>query len=188
MSATSDNRTLVDDGLGVEPLSDDESAFWRSLARALIVVPRVLEEDLERSEHLSLNQYSIMVFLSEAEGRQMRIGDLAARTSLTMSGITRLIDRLAVDGLVERKRCPDDGRGYFAVLTENGLERLRGAYPAHLASVRRHVIDHLAGFDLEALSLAFWRFGAGQWPREVPAPLPSPGSVLVGRTGTAESC
>jgi DNA-binding MarR family transcriptional regulator len=142
------------------PLTAAESAFWRAFARALIVVPRVLDEDLDRSERLSLNQYSVLVFLSESEDRKMRIGDLARRTALTMSGITRLIDRLAHDGLVERQQCATDGRGYDAVLTDHGLERLQKAYPAHLASVRRHVIDHLAGFDLTALSSAFWRVGA----------------------------
>jgi DNA-binding MarR family transcriptional regulator len=127
--------------------------------RALVVVPRVLDEDLDRAEHLSVNQYSILVFLSEADGRQMRIGDLAETTSLTISGITRLVNRLAGDGLVERRRCEDDGRGFYAVLTDRGLERLERAYPTHLASARRHVMDHLSEFDLEALSQAFMQFG-----------------------------
>jgi DNA-binding MarR family transcriptional regulator len=61
--------------------------------------------------------------------------------------------------LVERRRCAEDGRGFFAVLTERGLERLQRAYPTHLISARRHVIDHLAGFDLEDLTAAFMQFG-----------------------------
>ena len=76
--------------------------------RALVVVPRVLDEDLDEAERLSVNQYTILVFLSEARDRQMRIGDLADVTSLTISGITRLVNRLVADGLVERKRCEDD--------------------------------------------------------------------------------
>jgi len=142
-----------------KPLSRSEAAFWQSLMRALVVVPRVLDEDLDEAERLSVNQYTILVFLSEAQDRQMRIGDLADITSLTISGITRLINRLVADGLVERKRCEDDGRGFYAVLTDRGFERLERAYPTHLASARRHVMDHLNGFDLNALAQAFMHFG-----------------------------
>ena len=142
-----------------KPLSRSEAAFWQSLMRALVVVPRVLDEDLDEAERLSVNQYTILVFLSEAQDRQMRIGDLADVTSLTISGITRLVNRLVADGLVERKRCEDDGRGFYAVLTDHGLQRLEQAYPTHLASARRHVMDHLTGFDLEALAQAFMHFG-----------------------------
>ena len=99
------------------------------------------------------------MFLSEAEGRKLRIGDLAKRLSLSISGIARLVNRLVEEGLVERNRCQEDGRGFNAVLIGRGLERLERAYPAHLASARRHVIDHLAGFDLEELSKAFMRIG-----------------------------
>ena len=127
--------------------------------RALVVVPRVLDEDLDESERLSLHQYAVLMFLSEAADRRMRIGDLACHTSLTISGVTRLVNRLADEGLVERVRCDDDGRGFFAVLTQEGMTRLESAYPAHLASARRHVIDHLAGFDLEELATAFMFFG-----------------------------
>jgi DNA-binding MarR family transcriptional regulator len=127
--------------------------------RALVVVPRVLDEDLAEAERLSVNEYSVLVFLSQAEGRTMRIGDLAQHTWLTISGMTRLVKRLSDGGLVERRRCEEDGRGFDVVLTRRGFERLERAYPAHLASARRHVMDHLAGFDLDALAQAFMRFG-----------------------------
>jgi len=142
-----------------KPLDRSETAFWQSLMRALVVVPRVLDEDLAEAERLSVNQYSILVFLSAAPDRRMRLGDLADTSSLTISGITRLVDRLAEDGLVERRRCEDDGRGFYAVLTRRGFERLERAYPTHLASARRHVMDHLAGLDLDALAAAFMHFG-----------------------------
>ena len=141
------------------PLTRGEAAFWHSLMRALVVLPRVLDDDLDRAEHLSLHEYGVLLFLSEAEGQKMRIGDLARRLSLTISGITRLVNRLVDDGLVERNRCEEDGRGFNAVLTRRGLERLERAYPAHLASARRHVIDHLTDFDLDELSKAFMRIG-----------------------------
>ncbi len=154
----------------LQPLDPSEAAFWQSLMRALVVVPRVLDEDLDEAERLSVNQYEILMFLSEAGGRQMRIGDLAESTSLTISGITRLVNRLAADGLVERKRCEDDGRGFYAVLTGRGLERLERAYPTHLASARRHVMDHLTGFDLDALARAFMEFGSERYTVFGPRP------------------
>lgn len=127
--------------------------------RVLVVVPRLLDEDLDRAERLSLNQYGVLTLLSEHEGQQMRIGDLAECTSLTISGMTRLITRLAAEGLVERRRCTEDGRGFYAALTEKGFDRLKRAYPTHLASARRHVMDHLSELDLGPLSTAFMSFG-----------------------------
>jgi len=150
---------MTPSGAKPKPLTRAEAAFWSSLMRALRVIPRVLEEDLEEAERMSLNEYSILMFLSQAEGWRLRIGDLAQCTSLTISGITRLVSRLADEGLVERQRCDDDGRGFHAVLTEQGLARLERAWPAHLASARRHVIDHLTGFDLDELAEAFMRIG-----------------------------
>jgi DNA-binding MarR family transcriptional regulator len=88
----------------------------------------------------------------------MQLGDLAARTSLTVSGITRIVDRLAAEGLVERVRAGDDARICFAVLTDAGFERLRRAYPVHLAGVRRHVIDRLGDLEFEKLAAAFATF------------------------------
>jgi DNA-binding MarR family transcriptional regulator len=150
--------------------------------RALVVVPKVLDEDLDRAERLSRNQYSVLAGLSEADGWAMRLGDLAERTGLTISGITRLVSRLADDGLIARRRCGDDGRGFDAVLTQRGFERLERAYPAHLASARRQVIDHLRGFDLEALGQAFGHFGeeedVDEKGREA---LPQPGGRSRGR-------
>jgi DNA-binding MarR family transcriptional regulator len=145
-----------------KPLNHAEAAFWVALMRALKVLPKVLEEDLEATERMSLNEYAILMFLSQADGWKMRIGDLAQCTSLTISGMTRLVSRLVDEGLVDRQQCDDDGRGFHAVLTQRGFERLERAYPTHLASARRHVIDHLSGLDLEELATAFMRIGAEQ--------------------------
>lgn len=142
----------------LKPLDTAENAFWRAFVRSLVVVPRVLNAELEEAEHLSLNDYSVLVLLSESEGRRTQLGDLAARTSLTISGITRVVDRLVGEGLVERVRGSDDARIYFAVLTNPGYERLKRAYPVHLAGVRRHVIDRLSDLELEKIAQAFATF------------------------------
>jgi DNA-binding MarR family transcriptional regulator len=90
--------------------------------------------------------------LSEAPEGSLRMSQLANYVSLTGSGLTRVVERLSRRGLVERVRPESDGRGQCAVLTPAGVERLKEAWPTHVASVRRHVLDHLAGLDLDAFA------------------------------------
>ena len=136
------------------PLTADEEAMWRALAQVLTVLPRRLEADLVESSGLTLSEYKVLVDLSEAPGRSLRMHQLVTLNLLTNSGTTRVVDRLERDGYIERTRTADDGRGQVAVLTAAGLRRLQGAYPSHLASVRTHVVEHLGTMDLGALRLA----------------------------------
>lgn len=139
------------------PLSPDEEAVVRALGRASVVVPRVLEADLVREQGLALTEYWTLMALSEAPERRLRMSQLAAERNLSVSGMTRVVTRLEAAGLVERVRCPGDARGSNAVLTDAGLARLEAAYPTHLASVRRHVIDYLGQADLPGLADALAR-------------------------------
>jgi DNA-binding MarR family transcriptional regulator len=140
------------------PLTADEDAVVRAFGRAVITVPRALDADLLRGQGMSLSEYNALMNLSEAPGHRLRIGDLAAACALSISGMTRIVNRLQEQDLVRRQRSPDDGRGWNAVLTETGLDRLRQAWPTHLASMRRHVLDHLQALDLPALTAALQRF------------------------------
>ncbi len=126
-----------------EPLSGTEERLWRSLQRLLVALPRALDEDLLRSTGLSLTQYIVLMHLSESDGNRMRMTDLAVATALSASRITRLVETLRMQGLVVKRPHATDARGSMAVLTEAGRQRLLGAYPAHLASARRRVIDRL---------------------------------------------
>jgi DNA-binding MarR family transcriptional regulator len=87
------------------------------------------------------------------------MSDLAARLQLSLSGTTRIVARLEVDGLLKRVRCDQDARGANAVLTYSGLKRLQAAWPTHLASVRRHIVDHLDDVDLPQFAAALEAFG-----------------------------
>jgi DNA-binding MarR family transcriptional regulator len=138
----------------VKPLTPEEEAAWRALGRAVLVIPRVLDGDLLESEGLNMTEYSVLMNLSEAPDRSLRMSDLANYVSITVSGLTRVVDRLSRQGLVERVRAESDGRGQVAVLTSAGLRRLERAWPTHLASVRRHVMDHLSELDLAAFARA----------------------------------
>jgi DNA-binding MarR family transcriptional regulator len=146
-------------GPKVVPLSAHEEAFLRAWSRAALTVPRALESDLLIGQGMSLSEYTALMHLSEAPGRTLRMSDLASACALSLSGMSRIVGRLETQGLVERERASCDGRGLNAVLTEAGMVRLRRAWPTHLASVRRHVMDHLSELDLPAVTAALHRFG-----------------------------
>jgi DNA-binding MarR family transcriptional regulator len=155
MSATpgpSSGADALPDGLA--PLSAEEEAVMRALGRLMLVLPRVMDADLERTQRMSLSEYSALRHLSETPGHRMRMSELAAACDMSLSGMTRLAGKLESLGYLERVRCERDARGLEAVLTDAGLARLREAWPAHLASVRRHIFDHLAEIDLGRLAAA----------------------------------
>jgi DNA-binding MarR family transcriptional regulator len=104
---------------------------------------------------MSASEYSVLRHLSEAPGRLLRMSELAAACDMSLSGMTRLAAKLESLGYLRRIRCQEDARGANAALTDAGLDRLREAWPTHLASVRRHIFDHLDGLDLDRLAAAF---------------------------------
>src|SRR3954452_19330741 len=144
----------------VVPLSVEEEAFLRAWSRAALTVPRALEADLLVGQGMSLSEYTALMHLSEAPGRTLRMSDLASACALSLSGMSRIVGRLEGKGLVERQRSSCDGRGWNAVLTDAGLDRLRRAWPTHLASVRRHVMDHLRELDLMVVTAALQSFAS----------------------------
>jgi DNA-binding MarR family transcriptional regulator len=147
-----------------QPLDLGEEGVVRALARAVLVLPRLLDADLVREHQLAYHEYQVLVHLSEAPKRLLRMSDLAARLELSLSGTTRIVGRLETDGLLKRVKCDQDARGANAVLTYTGLKRLQAAWPTHLASVRRHIVDHLADVDLKQLATALEAFGTRAEP------------------------
>ncbi|MGI5212282.1 MarR family winged helix-turn-helix transcriptional regulator [Plantactinospora sp. CA-290183] len=168
----------------LRPLNDAEEAVVRALGRAIIVVPRALDADLMREQRLSLNEYSALMHLSEVPDRRMRMSELAAACDLSLSGITRIVGRLEQQGFVERVRCAEDARGWNAVLTDAGLARLEEAWPTNLASVRRHIVDHLDGLDLVQLAAALQGFATTGTCAEHQAGTPTPGTLRTSQTST----
>lgn len=140
---------------GLAPLAADEEAVMRALGRLMLVMPRALNADLEREQRMSASEYNVLRHLSESRDGLMRMSELAQACDMSLSGMTRLAAKLESTGYVKRTKCERDARGWNAVLTERGLARLREAWPTHLASVRRHIFDHLEGLDLVALAAAF---------------------------------
>jgi DNA-binding MarR family transcriptional regulator len=146
--------------LGVASLSVEEEAFLRAWVRAALTVPRALDADLLIGQRMSLTEYITLMHLSEAPGGSLRMSELASACALSLSGMSRIVSRLEVQGLVERERSSCDRRGLNAVLTDAGLGRLRRAWPTHLASVRRHIMAHLGELDLPVVTAALRRFAS----------------------------
>jgi DNA-binding MarR family transcriptional regulator len=136
------------------PLDAVEESTWRALARFFVAAPRLVDADLQRGVHMSLSAYSILLHLSEAPGRALRITELANRAYLSGSRTTRLVDELIADQLVSKQRNAADGRGFDVTLTEEGLAALQRAYPVHLRSVRTRVLDHVDRSTLPCFSRA----------------------------------
>jgi len=136
------------------PLNRREMSAWHAFIRSHARVVRMLEAELEAEHGLTLPAYEVLAHLSEAPGRQLRMSELAAYAVLTPSGLTRLVDKLVRDGLLERRKCGSDARVVFATLTDAGLARLEAAYPTHLRGVRQHYVDQLDVGRLDAIAEA----------------------------------
>lgn len=103
-----------------------------------------LERRLEAEAGIPIQWFEVMLRLVRSPGHRLRMSDLAAQTSVTPSGLTRVVDRLCEAGLVARESCTEDRRSWYATLTPEGNARLDAAIPAHL----RH-IDEVVGSVLD---------------------------------------
>jgi DNA-binding MarR family transcriptional regulator len=138
---------------------DPRMDTWRAFLVAHALLTRRLDEDLRSEEDLTLGEYSALLQVAEAPGRSLRMNQLATGIFLSRSGVTRLIDRLEADGLIERSTCTSDGRGALAVLTEAGLARLRAAAATHLRGIDQYFLAVVPGAHLELLAGAFRAIG-----------------------------
>lgn len=136
------------------PPEDARLGAWRSFLHAHARITRRLDEELRASHGISLAEYDALLQLAQAPGRRLRMSALADRVLLSRSGITRLVDRLVADGMVERSACTTDARGAEASLTRAGLHRLRDASTTHLEGVRRYFLDVVGADDSMVLEHA----------------------------------
>jgi MarR family 2-MHQ and catechol resistance regulon transcriptional repressor len=96
-------------------------------------------------------EFEVLVRIARTPGQALRMSDLAAQTLLTTSGITRVVDRLERDGLVDRRPCPTDRRGSLAAITADGLKRLDAVLPGHLELVDKWFTSQLTEAELTSL-------------------------------------
>ena len=125
-------------------LTAEELGAWRGMLRVHTALVKALDAELAAAHDLPLSSYEVLITLESAPGRKRRMAELADSVLLSRSGMTRLVDRLAKEELLERDLCTDDGRGCYAVLTEKGAELLATARPTHLDGVRERFLRHFS--------------------------------------------
>jgi DNA-binding MarR family transcriptional regulator len=138
-------------------LDADQQRSWRAWVAASTLLRERLSRELQAEHGIPLTDYEILVRLSEAEGRAMRMSVLAERTHASRSRLSHQIDRMERAGMVRRQACPNDRRGQLAVLTDQGWDALVAAAPTHVAGVRRHLVDVFTPEEFEALGTACTR-------------------------------
>ncbi|MFJ8665214.1 MarR family winged helix-turn-helix transcriptional regulator [Streptomyces sp. NPDC093600] len=124
-------------------LTDAEQCAWRTYLDVNRMLTYQLEKDLQPFG-LTINDYEILVNLSESAERRLRMSDLAAATLQSKSRLSHQITRMENAGLVRRQNCESDRRGLYAVLTEQGMDTMKKVAPHHVESVRKHFIDQLS--------------------------------------------
>jgi DNA-binding MarR family transcriptional regulator len=137
-----------------EPLTPAEEALWRAMMRIVKFLPRHLDADLIHGTGLSASEYTMLMHLSEAPNRELRMRDLANAAGLSASRTTRLIDDLQVRLLVTKVASSTDARGNVAKLTPRGTAKVRSAWPVHLESVRTRFFDQMDATSVQALANA----------------------------------
>ena len=132
-------------------LSAEEQAAWRPFVAVLFRMPAALDAQLQKEAGISHFEYMVLSSLSEAPGRTLRMSDLAALASGSLSRLSHVVSRLESRGWVRREACPGDGRFINAVLTDEGWAKVVATAPGHVAAVRKLLVDVLSPEELRAL-------------------------------------
>lgn len=135
-------------------LNTTELRAWQALLHAHHDVMRQLDAELREEHGLSMSAYDVLLRLTRAPDRSLRMTDLAERVMVSPSGLTRTVDRLVSKGLVERDRFDGDARVMLARLTDRGQQVLRGAAKTHLRGIRRHFTGRLSETQLRNVASA----------------------------------
>jgi DNA-binding MarR family transcriptional regulator len=132
-------------------LEPKQERAWRRYRRMRTLLDLQIERDLKTDSGLSGADYDVLSTLSEAADGQWRAREFADRLLWSSSRLAHQIGRMEARGLVERRGMADDARGSIVALTTHGRATLEAAAPAHVESVRRHVIDLLTPGEIRAL-------------------------------------
>ena len=147
--------------------SPEERAAWSGFIRAHATIVKDLDAELRAAHGLPLSSFDVLVQLSLAPDDRMQMHELAEAVHISRSGLTRLVDRLECQGLIERHRGERDPRQVFACITSSGLERLAETTPTHLAGVRRRFLEQLTRTQVRQLAVV-WNRLLGSVPEREP--------------------
>jgi DNA-binding MarR family transcriptional regulator len=132
-------------------LTPEEQVAWRSFIEGSRALVDALDRQLQVDSALPHAYFEVLVPLSEAPGRALRMSELAEATRSSRSRLSHAVSRLEERGWVKRADCATDKRGQLAILTDEGMEVVRAAAPGHVAAVRKYLIDRLSPEQLKAL-------------------------------------
>jgi len=124
-------------------LDQEQKAAWVRFVAVLELLPSQLDAQLRRDAQITHFDYYVLIMLSEAPGRTLRMTALAEQTTATLARLSHVVQRLETRGLLERFPCPEDRRATNARLTAAGWDKVREAAPGHVEAVRENVIDAL---------------------------------------------
>lgn len=153
-------------------LTDEEQRTWRAYVHASTLLEDHLDRQLQREAGMPHVYYLLLVVLSEAPRRRLRMTELAMRAKITRSRLSHAVARLEKNGWMRREDCPSDKRGQFAVLTDQGYEVLARNAPGHVQAVRQAIFDRLSAEQREALGEIMQIVAEGLQPKDAGADLP----------------
>lgn len=137
--------------VSMEWLSDEQQAAWRPIVALMLRLPAALDAQLQRDAGINHFDYLVLSGLSEAPGHTLRMSELAAMASGSLSRLSHVVSRLEGKGWVRRESCPGDGRFINAVLTEEGWQKVLATAPGHVAAVRELLISTLSAEEFKQL-------------------------------------
>jgi DNA-binding MarR family transcriptional regulator len=128
---------------------------WRLFITAHARLINQIDSELAQAEQIPLNWYDVLIELYEAPERRLRMADLAAKVVLSRSGLTRLVDRLEKEKYLYRELDPEDRRGFYAVLTDEGANVMRKAWATYAQGIQEHFAMYLSDEDAVRLTQIF---------------------------------
>ncbi|MFF7182816.1 MarR family transcriptional regulator [Streptomyces sp. NPDC008121] len=153
-------------------LSDEEQRVWRAYLHATTLLEDHLDRQLQRDAGMPHIYYGLLVQLSQAPRRRLRMTQLAKDAKITRSRLSHAVARLEKNGWVLREDCPSDKRGQFAYLTDEGFAVLERSAPGHVAAVRQAIFDRLSPEQVEQLGAIMSVMAEGLQPTDPNADLP----------------
>ncbi|MFF1378610.1 MarR family winged helix-turn-helix transcriptional regulator [Streptomyces sp. NPDC058308] len=153
-------------------LDGDEQRVWRAYLQATTLLDDFLDRQLQRDAGMPHMYYGLLVQLSDAPRRRLRMTELAKTMKITRSRLSHAVARLEKSGWVRREDCPSDRRGQLAILTDEGFEVLRRTAPGHVTAVRQALFDRLTPEQQKSLGEIMTIVAEGLQPKEAGADLP----------------
>jgi DNA-binding MarR family transcriptional regulator len=147
-------------------LTEPHLSAWRSLLNAHASVVGRIEQALAEADLPPLAWYDVLWAVRRAPGRRIRLAQLAHGLTISRGGITKLVDRLAAAGLLRREPAAEDGRGYFAVLTDGGEEMLRRMWPVYSGVLRETFVQAISPDEAAAIAAGLERANEAARPAE----------------------